>query len=164
MISLLFAMDRDRVIGKNNDLPWHLPNDLKFFKNLTMNQSIIMGRKTLDSMNGPLPKRENIVLTRDTNFNPPNCKVIHSIEDLQELINENKEKEWFVIGGENVFKQVLPIADRIYMTFIDQSFGGDTFFPEFDQSEWIVTSEKEGEVDEKNRYPHTFIQYDRKRL
>ncbi|KAB8138437.1 dihydrofolate reductase [Gracilibacillus oryzae] len=163
MISLLFAMDRNRVIGKNNDMPWHLPNDMKFFREMTTNQTIIMGRKTLESMNGPLPKRENIVLTRDADFSHPNCKVIHSIKELQKIINEQPEKEWFVIGGENIFRQTLEIADRIYMTHIDESFGGDTYFPEFNQSEWEITSEKAGTVDELNKYPHTFIQYDRKK-
>ncbi|SER11879.1 dihydrofolate reductase [Gracilibacillus ureilyticus] len=164
MISLLFAMDRNRVIGKDNDLPWHLPNDLKFFKELTTNQSIIMGRKTLESMNGPLPNRENIVLTRDKHYDQENCMIIHSISELQVMNDKQSDKEWFVIGGENIFRQVLPIADRIYMTFIDESFDGDTFFPEIDESEWVVTSKKEGIVDKRNKYPHIFIQYDRKKF
>ncbi|SHN18933.1 dihydrofolate reductase [Gracilibacillus kekensis] len=163
MISLLFAMDRNRVIGKDNTLPWHLPKDLKFFKDLTLGNSIIMGRKTFESMNGPLPKRDNIVLTSNTDFQHGNCKVIHSIEKIKEWDSENPEKEWFVIGGEVIFKQVIDFADRIYMTYIDEAFEGDTFFPDFDESNWTVTSKEKGEKDDKNKYDYYFIQYDRKK-
>ncbi|UOQ47623.1 dihydrofolate reductase [Gracilibacillus caseinilyticus] len=163
MISLLFAMGSNRVIGKDNDLPWHLPKDLKFFKDVTINQTIIMGRKTFESMNGPLPKRENIIVTRDKNYTATNSQVIHSIADIQQLNEEQPDKEWFVIGGEYIFEQVLPFADRIYMTYIDETFDGDTFFPEFDESDWHQTKKEKGIKDENNNYDYYFIQYDRKK-
>ncbi|ENH97297.1 dihydrofolate reductase [Gracilibacillus halophilus YIM-C55.5] len=163
MISLLFAMDKNRVIGKDHTLPWYLPNDLKFFKRLTTSQTIIMGRKTFDSMNGPLPNRNNIVITHDQSFTHPDCKVIHNIEDIQKLNQEQPNQEWFVIGGEEIFRQVLDFADRIYMTYIDASFEGDTFFPTFDGSNWEMTDKQMGVTDEKNKYDHYFITYDRKK-
>ncbi|GAE91420.1 dihydrofolate reductase [Gracilibacillus boraciitolerans JCM 21714] len=162
MISLLFAMDKNRVIGKDNRLPWHLPSDLKFFKKLTTGQSIIMGRKTFESMNGPLSNRDNIVLTSKMDFNHEHTTIIHSIDKIKELNNDTPEKEWFVIGGgEEIFKQVLSFADRMYMTYIDEVFEGDTFFPNFNEYDWKITSKNKGTIDEKNKYDHYFIQYDR---
>ncbi|QGH34734.1 dihydrofolate reductase [Gracilibacillus salitolerans] len=163
MISLLFAMGKNRVIGKDNTLPWHLPNDLKFFKELTTSHAIIMGRKTFESMNGPLPNRDNIVLTTNKEFEHEQCKVIHSVDAIKEMDKANPEKEWFVIGGEEIFKQVLDFADRIYMTYIDEEFEGDTFFPVFDGHKWPITKKEKGKKDEKNRYDYYFIQYDRKK-
>ncbi|MFD2656179.1 dihydrofolate reductase [Gracilibacillus thailandensis] len=163
MISLLFAMGKNRVIGKDNTLPWHLPNDLKFFKELTTSNAIIMGRKTFESMNGPLPNRDNIVLTTKKEFKHEQCKVIHSVDAIKEMDKANPEKEWFVIGGEEIFKQVLDFADRIYMTYIDEEFDGDTYFPDFDEQEWYLTKKEKGKKDEKNRYDYYFIQYDRKK-
>jgi dihydrofolate reductase len=162
MISLLYAMDRNRVIGYNNDLPWKLPKDLKFFKELTTNHSVIMGRKTFESMGRPLPNRENIVLTRDKSFNPPNCQVIYSVETILDWNKNQPDKEWFVIGGGNIFNQILPHADRMYMTYIDEAFDGDTYFPEFDEKEWTLSKKDKGIKDEKNPYDYYFIQYDRK--
>lgn len=161
MISLLFAMSKNRVIGKDNDLPWHLPNDLKFFKELTTSQTVIMGRKTFLSMNGALPNRENVVVTRDTSFEAPNCKVMHSIDEIKSLTDAEPNKEWFVIGGEEIFQQVLPFTDRIYMTYIDHEFEGDTFFPKLKEAEWKTTKKTKGIKDERNRYDYYFMQYDR---
>lgn len=163
MISLLFAMSKNRVIGKDNALPWYLPNDLKFYKGLTTHQTIIMGRKTYDSLDGALPNRENIVLTANNDFNPGDATIIHTIDEIKQLNDSDPEKEWFVIGGEVIFKQVLSFADRMYMTYIDEEFPGDTFFPTFDESEWHVTKNEKGKKDEKNPYDYYFIQYDRKK-
>ncbi len=160
MISLLFAMDENRVIGYENGLPWQLPNDLKFFKELTTSQTVIMGRKTFESMNGPLPNRENIVLTQNNQFEAEGCTVIHSIEDVVKWNKENPSKEYFVIGGEEIFKLILPDADRIYMTLIKASFKGDTFFPHFDETKWQLTKETKGEKNERNPYDYFFRQYD----
>ncbi|MCT2537320.1 dihydrofolate reductase [Aquibacillus koreensis] len=161
MISLLFAMDQNRVIGYKNDLPWRLPNDLKFFKNLTTSNNVIMGRKTFDSMNGPLPNRENIVITRDESFQQEGCEVIHSIDTIVEWDKQNPEKEFFVIGGGNIFEQILPYADRMYMTYIEESFPGDTYFPAYNEKKWTITNKEKGTKDEKNPYDYYFIQYDR---
>ncbi|MDL4839725.1 dihydrofolate reductase [Aquibacillus rhizosphaerae] len=162
MISLLYAMDRNRVIGHNNTLPWRLPSDLKFFKNLTTSNIVIMGRKTFDSMNGPLPNRTNVVITRDTSYEQQDCQVIHSIDTVIEWSKENPKVEYFVIGGGNIFEQILPYADRMYMTLIDEDFPGDTYFPDFDEQEWETTKKEKGIKDEKNIYDYYFIQYNRK--
>ncbi|WP_163537612.1 dihydrofolate reductase [Gracilibacillus sp. YIM 98692] len=161
MISLLFAMGKNRVIGKNNTLPWYLPDDLKFFKQLTTSKTIVMGRKTFDSMNGPLPNRKNVVLTKNKSFTADGCTVIDEIEDIKQLEKESSEEEIFVIGGEEIFKQTLHIADRIYMTYIDESFDGDTFFPNFDEAQWQISKKTKGPKDEKNKYDYYYIQYDR---
>lgn len=151
------------MIGKDNDLPWRLPNDLKFFKELTIGNNVIMGRKTYDSMNGPLKNRENIIVTRDKNYEVAGCKIIHSIDDILSINEKEPTKEWFVIGGEEIFKQILPYADKIYMTYIDHSFEGDTYFPEWDESEWEEISKTKGKKDDKNPYDYYFIEYERKK-
>lgn len=162
MISLLFAMDSNRVIGYKNDLPWRLPKDLRFFKEKTVSQIIIMGRKTFNSLKEPLPNRENIIITSNTSFQPEGTQVIHSVHDILEWNRKNPEKEYFVIGGGNVFEQILPYADRMYMTLIEETFPGDTYFPDFNEAEWKMTRKEKGEKDERNPYDYYFIQYDRK--
>lgn len=162
MISLLFAMDKNRLIGKDNALPWRLPNDMKFFRETTTGKSVIMGRKTYESLNGPLKNRENIIVTRDTDFQAPSCKIIHSLDDIKKWNKEEPNKEWFIIGGEEIYKQMLPYADKMYMTYIDHAFEGDTHFPSWNESEWKMISKVKGEKDEKNPYDYYFIQYNRK--
>ncbi|HLQ71427.1 MAG TPA: dihydrofolate reductase [Bacillota bacterium] len=163
MISLLVAMDNNRVIGLNNDLPWHLPNDLKFFKQKTTNQTIIMGRKTYESIGKPLPNRKNIVLTnKEAHDFPGEIDIIRNIEMIMELSKQQPDKELFVIGGANVIKQVLPFADRMYITWIDDIFEGDTFFPAFSNADWKLVKKEKGEKNERNPYDYYFLQYDRK--
>ncbi len=162
MISFVFAMDRNQLIGKDNDLPWHIPNDFKFFKDTTWGQTIIMGRKTFESFGSPLPEREHIIITSDQNYSHKGCTVIHSLEEVLALDKNNPEKEWFVIGGSVLFKQMLPFADRMYITFIDHEFEGDTYFPEYDPSEWTMVSETKGTRDQRNPYDYYFRVYDRK--
>lgn len=161
MISFLFAMDKNRLIGKENKLPWHLPNDLKYFKEMTMQKKIAMGRKTFESIGRPLPGRKTIVLTRDEHFSCEGCLVFHSIEEFVRFA-ENEHEEIFVIGGAEIFNKMLPYADRLYITEIEAEFSGDVFFPEIDYSEWELISEKEGTLDAKNVYPHRFLIYERK--
>ncbi|WP_077621788.1 dihydrofolate reductase [Sediminibacillus massiliensis] len=161
MISLLYAMDKNRVIGYKNGLPWRLPNDLKFFKKLTTGNTIIMGRKTFDSMNGPLPNRENVILTTDLDFRAENCHVIHSVDSILDWDQRNPDKELFVIGGGVLFEQILPYADRMYMTLIEESFPGDTYFPNFDEKDWKLVKKEKGEKDDRNPYDYFFLQYDR---
>jgi|SRR5699024_2070830 len=162
MISLLAAMDRNRVIGYRNDLPWHLPNDLKFLKQKTTGHTIIMGRKTFESIGRPLPNRDNVVITRrhSSKF-PDEIEVINNIDTVLDWNHQEPANELFVIGGEEIFKQVLPHADRLYITLVDDVFQGDTYFPEFSEAEWQLTSREEGEKDSKNQYDHYFLQYDR---
>ncbi|WP_243290802.1 dihydrofolate reductase [Bacillus sp. FJAT-47783] len=162
MLSFLVAMDRNRLIGKDNDLPWHLPADLKYFKEVTMGHKIVMGRKTYESIGRPLPGRENIVLSTNPEYEAEGCKVFHSIENFLHFAKEHRDEELFVIGGAVIFNRLFDKADRLYITEIDETFDGDTYFPHFNKSEWNLLSEKEGTMDEKNIYPHRFLVYERK--
>jgi dihydrofolate reductase len=161
MISLLFAMDKNQVIGANNDLPWHLPNDLKFFKEKTTGNTIIMGRKTFDSIGRALPNRRNVVLSRQKVELPTGVELIHDVDTILNWDKDHPGEELFVIGGGGLFKQILPHADRMYVTLIDEEFDGDVFFPEFSLGDWKESSRVKGMKDEKNPYDYFFIQYDR---
>ena len=161
MISLIWAMDNNNLIGKNNDLPWHLPEDLKFFKRTTMGSPIAMGRKTWDSLGRPLPGRENIVITRNHSFSSADCTVLNSIEAFAEYYN-SKDEEIFVIGGAEIYHLCLPFASRLYLTRIDAEFEGDTYFPALTMSEWKLISKEKGIKDEKNPYDFYFEIYERK--
>ncbi|MBL0385248.1 dihydrofolate reductase [Tumebacillus sp. ITR2] len=155
MISLIVAMDENRVIGKDNAMPWHLPADLAHFKAVTMGHTVVMGRKTFESIGKPLPGRRNVVLTRQVDFSAEGVEVIHSLEELP-------EGDVFVIGGAELFRELLPRADRMYLTLIRHAFEGDTFFPEFDGLNWQVVEQKPGVVDERNVYRHTYFTFERK--
>ncbi|MGA4718883.1 dihydrofolate reductase [Fictibacillus nanhaiensis] len=157
MISFVVAMDENRAIGKDNDLPWYLPNDLKHFKNVTMGKPIVMGRKTYESIGKPLPGRENIVVTRDEHYQAEGTTVVHSVE---EVIHKEAE-ELCVIGGTEIFKLFMPVADRLYVTEIHHTFDADTYFPEINRDEWREVSRESGTVDEKNKYPHDFVVYEK---
>ncbi|MFD1068141.1 dihydrofolate reductase [Oceanobacillus locisalsi] len=161
MISLLFAADKNNVIGYQDGMPWHLPEDLKFFKEKTTGNTIIMGRKTLESMNGPLPKRRNVVLSRNTDLTIEGVEVIHDLSAVEHWNAEQPEVEYFIIGGGEIYEQALPIADRMYITRIDEAFPGDTFAPAFDETKWKLTEKKKGIKNEKNPYDYYFLQYDR---
>ena len=154
-------MDENKVIGRNNQLPWHLPEDLKFFKRVTMGHPIAMGRKTHQSIGRILPGRENMVITRQTEFQSEGCTVFHSLEDFLAGVRERSE-EIFVIGGAEIFKELFPYADRLYITRIYEEFEGDTFFPEFNWEDWKLISSEAGKSDEKNPYKFEFNIYDRK--
>ncbi|HLR79929.1 MAG TPA: dihydrofolate reductase [Bacillota bacterium] len=163
MISFLVAMDNNHVIGCDNQMPWHLPDDLKHFKKKTMGHTIIMGRKTFESIGRVLPGRKNVVITRDkTATFPDGVKVIHDIETVNRWNNERPDEEFFVIGGGGIYEQMLPYADRLYITKIDASFLGDTYFPHFSKSDWTKTAAIKGKKDEKNPYDYYYLQYDRK--
>ncbi|WP_067725546.1 dihydrofolate reductase [Oceanobacillus damuensis] len=162
MISLLLAMDKNHVIGLKNGMPWHLPKDLRFFKEKTTGNTIIMGRKTYNSMGGALPNRKNVVLTRSKNDFPENVEVIENLQTITEWNENNPEEEYFIIGGGNIFKQVIDVADRMYITLIEESFEGDTYFPDFNEADWNLTSKVKGEKNETNPYDYYFLQYDRK--
>lgn len=154
MVSIVVAAAANGVIGNDNDLIWHLPADLKHFKNVTSGSSIVMGRKTYESIGRPLPKRENIIITRQADLTIDGCLVFNS---LQEAIEKAKSEEVFIIGGGEIYKQALELADKIYLTKIHQDFEGDTVFPEIGK-DWKIISEKEGELDEKNKLPHSFLE------
>ncbi|WP_221564807.1 dihydrofolate reductase [Alkalihalobacillus sp. TS-13] len=160
MISLLLAMGKNRVMGKDNDLPWHLPEDLKWFKRVSSGHTIIMGRKTYESIGKPLPNRKNVIVTNDKNYEAEGCVVTHS---LDEALRQDGE-ELIIIGGAEIFKQVLEKTSRIYLTYIDEEFEGDTYFPDLDESKWEMKSKEKGIKDEKNPYDYYFIIYDRKEI
>lgn len=162
MISFIVAMDDNRVIGKDNELPWHLPEDLKNFKRVTMGHPIVMGRKTFESIGRALPGRENIIITRNPSFSRDDCTVFYQIEDLLSYCKQKPEEEFFVIGGAEIFKQLLREVGRLYITIIHEDFQGDTFFPEIDMNEWQLTSTEKGLKDEKNPYDYEFTVYERK--
>lgn len=161
MISLIWAMDENRVIGLHNQLPWRLPEDLKFFKRVTIGHPIAMGRKTFESIGKPLPGRENIVITRDETYRPEGCVIMNSIDELLEYTAQ-KDDEVFVIGGAEIFKEVLPKADRLYLTMIHEQFEGDTYFPVFDIDKWQLETREKGLKDDKNPYDYEFLIYKRK--
>ena len=156
MICLIVAASRNGVIGANNKLPWHLPADLQRFKQLTMGHPILMGRKTFESIGKPLPGRTNIVITRQKGFQCCGTTVVHSVEEA--LLICKQEKEAFVIGGAEIFKQALPFADRIYLTRIEKDFEGDTKLFEIDPAAWKETSREEFLNDP---LPHSFITLNR---
>jgi len=158
MISLIVAMGRNRVIGQNNQMPWHLPNDLQHFKNTTRGHTVVMGRKTFESIGRPLPDRRNIVLTRQTDYAPAGVEVVHTLDELHFPADE----EVFIIGGSEIFSAFLPVADRLYITYIEGAFTGDTFFPPYDRNEWKLIYLRNGIQDEKNTHPHAFVTYERK--
>jgi dihydrofolate reductase len=162
IISLLVAADESNVIGKNNQLPWHLPDDLKYFKNLTWGMPVLMGRNTFESIAKPLPGRKNIVITRNQDWQQPGVETVHSIEEAIEKAKEADVKEIFVIGGAEIFKTTFSKAGRLYLTRIHHTFEGDVFFPEVDESVWQLVSKRYCPADEKNAYPHTYQVWERK--
>ncbi|MBO2537042.1 dihydrofolate reductase [Rummeliibacillus suwonensis] len=141
MISLIVAFDDNRVMGYNNKMPWHLPGDLAYFKKTTMGKPMIMGRKTFESIGKALPGRTNIVITRDLNYKAEGIIIVHSFEEALDVAKK-EEKEIMIIGGEQIFRLALPIADVLYVTKIQHAFQGDTFFPEI-SDEWKIVSESE---------------------
>ena len=151
-------MDKNQVIGHNNDLPWRLSADLKHFKSITMGKTIIMGRKTFDSIGKPLPGRQNIVITQSTSWQQAGCEVAHNIE---QAIAKSQSEEIMLIGGASIYQQVLPQAQRFYLTLIHDQFEGDTFFPEIDWEQWQECSREDHLADDKNPHPFSFITYDR---
>jgi len=165
IISLIVAVAENGVIGKNNNLPWHLPTDMKYFRDTTMGHCVIMGRKNYDSIPlkyRPLAGRTNIVVTRQKDFIAEKCIVVNSIEDALSEAKKKSESEVFVIGGADIFKQTLDVANKIYYTKIYHSFDGDVFFPKLDESKWKLISQKEMRADEKNKFPFSFCVYERK--
>ena len=164
--SLIVAIAENNVIGKDNDLIWHLPNDMKFFRATTSNHHIITGRKNYISIPEkyrPLANRTNIVLTRQTDFSEEGCVIAHSLEEAIEHAKKNKETELFIIGGGQIYKEAIEkgLIDKMYITHVQQEFDGDTFFPEIDLSIWHKVKEINNEPDEKHAYPYSFAVYEK---
>ena len=160
-VALIVAMAKNRVIGKNNTLPWHLPADLKHFKALTMGHHIVMGRKTYESIGKPLPGRTSVVVTRNAGYAPPGVITVNSLEAAISACGD--DKEIFVIGGAELYREAIRFADRIYLTEIDADVPGDAHFTEFDHSVWQETKRVSHPPSEKNKFPYHFVIYDRKR-
>lgn len=162
-VSLIVAMDLDRGIGKNNDLMWHLPNDMKFFKETTQGAIVVMGRKNFESIPErfrPLPNRENVVLTRQKDFEAEGCQVFHSMDDCLENYKED-ERPFFIIGGGEIYKLALEAesVDEMYITHVNKRYGADTFFPEFELKNWVVSTVVQQEADEKHETNFTVLKY-----
>ena len=161
-VSFIVAADEKNVMGKGNQLPWRLPSDMKYFKNQTWGMTVIMGRKTLDSLGKPLQGRRNIVITRNKDWKQEGVQVAHSVEEAIELAKQTGANEIFIIGGAEIFKMAMPLANRIYLTRIHHQFDGDVFFPEVPEKDWELVSSRFCPADEKNKYPHTFQVWERK--
>ena len=163
-VSIIVIVDEKNAIGKNGDLLCHLPNDLKHFKRITEHHTIVMGRKTFESLpKGALPNRRNIVLTNDRRAHFENCVVCHSLEEVWEKCENGKEV--FFVGGGEIYKMMLPQTDKLYLTRIHHTFAdADTFFPEINFDEWELIEKQENKADEKHQYDYTFLMYKRKFL
>jgi dihydrofolate reductase len=165
IISLIAALTQNRVIGKNNDLPWRLPDDMKYFMQTTSSHYVVMGRKNYESIPEkfrPLPNRTNIVITRQVGFTAANCTVVHSLEAATKLAEENNQQELFIIGGAEIYQLAMPFANRLYLTEIHTELDGDTYFPRFDKTAWEETSRKHHASDERHRFAFDFIIYKKK--
>jgi dihydrofolate reductase len=162
---MIVAMAQNRVIGINNKLPWYLPNDLKYFKQVTMGKPIIMGRKTFESIGKPLPGRTNIIITRNADWQAEGVKVAHSLEQayqLAEAIAEiDGQKELMIIGGDQIYQSSLSDVDRIYLTKVHAEVNGDAWFPEVDWSQWLELGREDFAAEGPNPYDYSFIVYER---
>ena len=159
MITIIAAIAENNALGKDNKLIWHLPADLKRFKKVTLNHHIIMGRKTFESLGKPLPNRTNIVITRNKDYTANGCVVVNS---LQEAIMAAKEDENpFILGGAEIYKQAILIADKLDLTFVHHIFEADVFFPEIDSTIWKESSREDYKADEKNKYDFSFVTFKR---
>ena len=163
IVSIIAALTRNRVIGIKNDLPWRLPDDMKYFFQTTKGHTVIMGRKNYDSLPEkfrPLPNRMNIVVTRQENFNAPGCTVVNSLEKGIERAKEANEQEVFNIGGAELFELGIPHTQRMYLTEIQTELPGDTYFPEVNKSDWRETSRRHHLADERHAYAFDFVVYE----
>ncbi|ADM70357.1 Dihydrofolate reductase [Paenibacillus polymyxa E681] len=158
-ISMIWAMAQNGVIGRDNKLPWRLPRDMAFFKEQTINKTVLMGRKTWESFGGKsLPNRRNVVLTRDLRYQAEGAEVIHSLEEGLQLA---KQEELMVIGGAEIYSLFWPHADRLIVTRIEETFEGDTTFPDLDWNGWNIVSETPGIKDDRNPYEYRFVVYEK---
>jgi dihydrofolate reductase len=162
---MIVAMADNNVIGKNNDMPWHLPADLAYFKKITLGKPLIMGRKTFESIGRPLPGRRNIVISRDKSYQAVGIDVVHSVEQALALVNGSDENnavdEIMVIGGGAIYRHCLAQADRLYVTHIKANIEGDTQFPDYDDGTWLKVNSEVRLSDDKNLYPLDFCIYER---
>lgn len=163
LISCIVARSKNNVIGKDNEIPWYLPADLQYFKKITLGHHVLMGRNCYVSIGRPLPKRTNVIITRDPFFISSNCLVAKSIDEALNMAYENGETEAFIIGGGQIYEQTRDLWDRLYLTEVDIETEGDVFFPDTDlENDWQLVSESIHERDEKNEFNYIFRVYERK--
>jgi len=162
IISLIVAASTNNVIGKDNKLLWHLPNDMKFFRNTTWGMPVIMGRKTFESLGKPLAGRTNIVITRQHDWHPEGAHVVHDLKEAMQVAAQTDAKEIYVIGGGEIYKQTLPMTDRIYLTRVHTVIEGDAYFPAIDEKDWDLLSRLDFSADEKHAYAYSFEIWQRK--
>jgi dihydrofolate reductase len=160
IVTMVVAIGENNAIGKNNELLWYLPKDLRHFKTITSGHTVIMGRKTFESVGKPLPKRRNIIITRNTEFAVEGAEVVHTIEDALELCKADEEV--FIIGGAEIYKMAMQHTDKIYLTVVHENFEADAFFPEIDWNLWTETAAEKHLPDEKNNLSFTFSTLERK--
>ncbi len=164
-ISMIAAMGKNRVIGKDNGIPWHLPDDFKYFKDTTQGHHVIMGRKNWESLQQrfrPLPNRPNIIITRNEDYQAEGAVVVQSLEDALRLAEQAGETEAFIIGGGEIYRMGLEFSDKIYLTEIDGVFEGQVTFPEFSSDQWKETSKSHHPVDERHSYSFDYVVYEKK--
>ncbi|MDD5146159.1 MAG: type 3 dihydrofolate reductase [Candidatus Pacebacteria bacterium] len=161
IISIIAAVADNMVIGKNNALPWHLPADFEYFKKVSLGKPIIMGARTFESIGKALPGRTNIVLSNNPSYRADGCLVASDLEAALKLAEPADEV--MIGGGASVYKQFLPLADKMYLTFVHHNFEGDTFFPEFDNNHWQEIFREDRKADEKNSYAYSFVVFERKK-
>ena len=161
MLSIIVAVAKNNVIGKDNQLIWHLPEDLKRFKRLTTNHTIITGRKTFESLGRVLPNRKHVILCNDAemNIDDENVEILDDISKLKKY--KDSEEENFVIGGATIYKLLMPYADKMYVTHINEEFEGDVYFPEISEKDWKITEREKGLRDEKNPFDYEYVTYER---
>lgn len=159
MISIIAAMARQRVIGNQGQMPWHLPAELAYFKKLTLGKPVVMGRRTFNSIGRPLPYRRNLILTQQTDLRLPGCEIYFSLEAALSAVDASEEL--MVIGGATLYQQTLPLAQRLYLTFIDSDLAGDTVFPEWNAAEWQEVSSYSHPADAYNCFAFRSVQLDR---
>jgi dihydrofolate reductase len=160
VLSLIVAMDSNRLIGADNGLPWHLPEDLAFFKRVTLGKPVLMGRKTQQSIGRPLPGRRNIVVSRDPDFRAPGCELATGLDEALQLAADVEEV--MLIGGASLYQQAMPRVGQMYITRIHHQFSGDTWFPEFDEGDWRIEFREDFDAGHKHEYNFSFIKYVRK--
>ena len=159
-VTIIAAIGKNRELGKDNDLLWHLPNDLKRFKKVTKGHTVIMGRKTFESLGKALPHRTNIIITRNKNYTAENCTVVNSLaEALQKVNNDNP----FILGGAEIYAQSMDIADTLDLTLVDATFEADAFFPEIDTTIWIEVYREDHKTDEQHPYNYSFVTYKKRK-
>ena len=154
-ISIIAGMDKNRLIGQGNRLPWRLPADMKHFRQHTLGKPVLMGRKTFESIGKPLPKRTNIILTRDCDYRAEGCIITHSIEEV--LDTASGSEEIMIIGGASIYELFFPLANRLYLTYVHDCFQGDVYFPAFDLADWQEVKRVDRQPDGKNPHPYSFL-------